>query len=90
MSLALIQPQLNASIFQNFTHVNAIPSRYPTPIAPDTYGCAEYYAQPDPPTPEDCQTALDLLPSGTAGQPFSYHFNHDDPNRLPITVAHGQ
>lgn len=65
-------------------------SSYPAPIAPETSYCNYWYAEPDPPDPADCQVALDLLPSGTDDEPFSYHFSNDDPNHLPLNVSHGE
>ena len=90
MPLSLFQPTFNATIFQNYYHLDAVPSRYPEPVSPDTYDCAEFYARPSPATTQDCQIALGLLPSGTADEPFSYHFNNDDPNLLPLRVSHGK
>ena len=90
MPLSLFQPSFNASLFNDAYHFTTVPSTYPRPISPDDYTCDSFYAEPVKPQLADCQIASDLLPSGNAGQPFSYHFNDDDPNRLPITVSHGE
>ena len=90
MPLTLFQPAFNASLFNEVHNINTFPSTYPAPTAPDDYLCESFYAYPTIPEEADCLIALDLLPSGTAGEPFSYHFNDDDPNRLPLTVSHGE
>lgn len=76
--------------FRNSHLLDVVPSRYPAPVEPDVFTCANYYSTPQIPEVQDCRIALDLLPQGTEGQPFSYHFNNDDPNRLPIIVSHGK
>ena len=90
MPLSLFQPQFNATLFQNYYHLNDVPSGFPPPVAPDSYGCESWYAHPQPATVEDCHLALNLLPSGTEVEPFSYHFPADDPNRLPLLISHGE
>ena len=88
MAFSLFQPHLNASQLQHANPYHVIPSRFPAPVLPDVYECNEFYATPDVAKTDDCHIALGLLPDGIP-QPFSYHFNDDDPNRLPLTVAHG-
>ena len=79
MVLSLLQP----------SNANFSPSTYPVPIAPDNFICNDHYAYPNPPVRPDCQVAFEQLPTGDGLEPFSYHFSDDDPNRLPIHVAHG-
>ena len=70
-------------------NLTRLPSSFPAPVLPDSYVCDPFYTLPQPATLADCREAFNLLPEG-APQPFSYHFKDDDPNRLPITVGHGQ
>ena len=76
-------------LFQPSVNLTRLPSNFPAPVLPDTYVCDSFYALPQPATLADCHEAFDLLPEG-APQPFSYYFSDDDPNRLPLTVGHGQ
>ena len=79
MVLSLLQP-FNATF---------VPSTFPPPVAPDSFTCNDHYAYPKPPVRGDCQVAFEQLPTGDELEPFSYYFSDDDPNQLPIFVAHG-
>ncbi|KAI4145699.1 MAG: hypothetical protein L6R39_003718, partial [Caloplaca ligustica] len=65
--------------------VHALPSQYPAPISPDNDICHAFYGKPQA---YDCQIAMEQLPEGNADEPFSYYFDVEDPNRLPLTVGH--
>lgn len=71
-------------------NLTVAPSPLLAPTPPDFYHCSQFYAKVSVPDYDDCDTAVNLLPSGNAPIPWYLDPERGNPEILSYTATHGQ